>query len=76
MADRCSSRGIHQTIRLLLRKHETRRPSICDGLRDVQRGLNKLEGELLLSPLLSRLERLMGGIDQLLDAVEGRNRAA
>ena len=76
IADRCNHRGIHRTIRLLLKKHETRRPSTCEGLRDVQRGLSKLEGEPLFSPMLSLLERLISGIDLLLNEAEGRNRAA
>lgn len=43
LADHRHRRGIHRTINTLLKKHEARQPSICDGLRDVQRGLKKLQ---------------------------------
>jgi hypothetical protein len=76
LADHRASLGIHRTINTLLKKHEGRQPSICGGLRDVQRGLKKLQNEDCLSPLREPLSQVIRGIDQLLAEAEGANRAA
>ena len=76
LADHRHRRGIHRTINTLLKKHEARQPSICDGLRDMQRGLKKLQSEECLSPLWEPLGQVVRGIDPLLTEAEGADRAA
>jgi hypothetical protein len=76
LADHRHRRGIHITINTLLKKHEARQPSICEGLRDMQRGLKKLRSEECLSPLWEPLSQVIRGIDPLLREAESADRAA
>jgi hypothetical protein len=76
LADYHHRRGIYRTINTLLKKHETRQPSICEGLRDMQRGLKKLQSEECLSPLWEPLSQVIHGIDPLVAEAEGANRAS
>jgi hypothetical protein len=70
------SRGIRGTINTLLKKHEARHPSICEGLGDMQRGLKKLRSEECLSLLSDPLSQVIRGIDALLTEAESADRAA
>ena len=76
LADHLHRRGIHRTINKLLKKHEARQPSICNGLRDMQRGLKKLRSEECLSPLWEPLSQVIRGIDPLLAETKGADGAA
>jgi hypothetical protein len=76
LADHRTSVGIHRTINTLLKKHEARQPSICEGLRDIQRGLKKLQSEECLSLLWEPLSQVVRGIDPLLAEAESANHAA
>lgn len=71
-----NERGLHCVIRTLLKKHESRQPKICDGLRDIQKGLKKLQSDDRLTPLLEPVNKIIGEIDSLLTEAEGSNRAA
>ena len=62
--------GIRRTIAMLLKRHETRHPTLCGGLRDLQLGLRKLHAEPTLSSLMSELYLLIGTIDDLLSSSE------
>jgi hypothetical protein len=76
LADHRTSLGIRRTINTLLKKHEARQPSICQGLRDLQRGLKKLQSEKCLSSLWESLTQVVRGIDALLTEAEGADCAA
>jgi hypothetical protein len=76
LADHRDNRGIHRTIDRLLKKHESRHPSICVGLREMHRGLKKLRSEECLSLLWEPLSQVIRGIDALLTEAEGADRAA
>ena len=67
--------GIRRTIAVLLKRHETRHPTLCCGLRDLQLGLRKLHAEPTLSSLVADLYGMIGRVDLLLDSSEV-NRAA
>lgn len=68
--------GIHRTINILLKKHQPKHPRVCDGLRDVQRGMRKLQHEGCLSPLLEPIGSVISAIDLLLMPPEDADRAA
>lgn len=76
LADGRNRKGIHRTINILLKKHQPIHPRVCDGLRDIQRGLHKMQREACLSTLLEPLGSLIRGIDLLLAAPEDVDRAA
>ena len=76
LADGRQRRGIHRTINILLKKHNSSHPRVCDGLRDVQRGLGKLQHEDCLSPLLEPLGSVIRGIALLLLLPEVPDREA
>lgn len=69
-------RGIRKTISTLLKRHRPTHPRVCDGLRDIQRGLRKLEHEVCLSPLLDPLGNLVRGINRRLISPVDVDRAA
>jgi hypothetical protein len=75
LVDHRHRHGIRKTINKLLKKREAR-PSVCDGLRDIQRGLKKLRSEESLSPLWDSFSQVIRGIDPLLAEAEGADRAA
>lgn len=76
LADDLGRRGIHKTISMLLSKHGPAHPKICDGLRDLQHGLKKLQHDDCLSSLLVSVARLLREVDLLLMAAEDISRAA
>lgn len=76
LADDRRRRGIHRKIKNLLKKHHSSHPRACDGLRDVQRGLRKLQHEANLSPLLEPIGGVIRGIDLLLVLPKGADHAA
>ena len=76
LANSRECRGIHRTINILLKKHQPTHPKVCDGLRDVRRGLKKLSNEGCLSPLLEPLRHVIHAIDPLLATSEVADNAA
>ncbi len=76
LADVRQRRGIHRTINILLTKQNSSHLRVCDGLRDVQRGLRKLQHEDCLSPLLEPLGGVIRGISLLLERTEESDHAA
>jgi ParB-like chromosome segregation protein Spo0J len=74
--DHRNGRGIHRTIRRLLKKHEPRRPKICDGLRNLEKGLKELQGDECLSSLLEPLSQVIGMIGPLLASSDGATDAS
>ena len=70
LSDYRNQDGIRRTINLLLRRHQTRHPALCEGLRDVQRGLRKLHDDPSLSTLMSSLFSVIGEVDHALDPDE------
>jgi hypothetical protein len=66
LADGRNRRGILKTINTLLKKHQPTHPGVCEGLRDLQRGLRKLQHEESLSSLSEALGSVIRAIDPLL----------
>jgi hypothetical protein len=75
LADGRNRKGIQKTINTLLKKHQPTHPRVNDGLRDIQRGLRKLQHEECLSPLLDPIDRIVRAIDPLLAQPEDVYRA-
>ena len=71
-----TERGVRRTINILLRRHEVRHPHICEGLREIQRGLRKLHADSSLFPLIAALYGVLRAVDGLLGQSERRDRAA
>jgi len=69
-------RGIHKTISILLKKHHSTHPRICDGLRDIQRGFRRLQQEECLLQLSDPIEGVIRGVDLLLTPTEEAYRAS
>lgn len=76
LAEDRKRRGILRTISLLLNKHEATHPKLCDGLRDVQRGLRKLKCEERLYPLTESLDRVLHELELALAPAKDGQRAA
>ena len=76
LANHRTERGVRRTINILLRKHEVRHPHICEGLREIQRGLTKLHADTCLFPLSSALYGVLREVDSLLGRSERRDGAA
>ncbi len=66
LSDYRNEHGIRRSITTLLSKHQKRHPAMCDGLRDVQRGLTKLREAPCLSPLIADISPIVRKIDGLL----------
>lgn len=66
LSDFRNEHGIRKTIAVLLRKHQDRHPAMCDGLRDVQRGLRTCYGDPSLSLLLATLRTMIDQIEEML----------
>ncbi len=66
LSDFRNERGMGRKIAVMLKRHGPRHTALCDGLRDMQRGLRKLHDDPTLSPLLVDLLSLLSRIDHLL----------
>ena len=67
LSDFRNEHGIRRTITVLLKRHEASHPVLCDGLRDVQQGLRRLQADPILSALVADLFSLIVKIDHLLN---------
>jgi hypothetical protein len=76
LADGRQRLGIHRTIHILLKKHHSSHPEVCDGLRDIQRVLKSFQHEDCLSPLLESLGGVIRAINLLLERTEEFDHAA
>ena len=70
LSDYRSERGIRRTIAVLLRKHQDRYPMLCEGLRNIQRGVRSLHNEPHLSSVLPSLRAVIEEIDEVLNPDE------
>ncbi len=70
LSDYQNEHGIRTTIAVLLRKHQDRYPAICDGLREVQRGVRALHSDPNLSSVFASLRAVTEEIDGLLNPDE------
>jgi hypothetical protein len=70
-----NGQDIRRTINALLRKHEARHPRMCDGLREVQRGLQTLYDEPTLSSMMDAIRQAVVEIDHLLSRDEVKRAA-
>jgi hypothetical protein len=75
LADDLKRRGIHKTISMLLSKHSPAHPKTCDGLRDLQHGLKKLQHDDCLPSLLVPVTSLLREVDLLLIAAKDLSHA-
>jgi hypothetical protein len=76
LANHRNERGVRRTINILLRRHEVRHPHMCEGLRDIQRGVEKLHADTSFYQLVAALCSILREIDDLLGQLKRRDRAA
>lgn len=70
LSDFRNENGIRRTIVVLLRQHQKRHPTLCEGLRDVLQGLRKLHANPALSLLMADLLSVIVDVDRLLSIDE------
>jgi hypothetical protein len=76
LANHRNERGVRRTINILLRRHEVRHPQMCEGLRNIQRGVKMLHADTSLYQLVAALCSILREIDGLLVQAKRRDRAA
>ena len=70
LSDYRSERGIRRTITVLLRKHQDSYPMLCEGLRNIQRGLRSLHSDPHLSSVFPSLRAVIEEVDDILSPEE------
>ena len=65
LSDYRNEHGIRRTITVLLPNHQDRYPALCDGLREIPRGLRTLHSDPNLSALFASLRDVIGQFDEL-----------